>query len=59
MRLEIVDQFGRVVAVLEEGLKQAGSYTATWTPDGQPSGVYLCVLREGEVVRTRNIVYTR
>ncbi|MBE0644318.1 MAG: VWA domain-containing protein [Bacteroidetes bacterium] len=59
MQLEILDQFGRVVEVLESGLKDAGTYTATWNPTGIPSGVYLCVLREGEVVRTRNIVYTR
>jgi VWFA-related protein len=59
MRLEIIDQFGRVLTVLEEGMKAAGSYTTTWTPAGVPSGVYLCVLREGNVVRTRNIVFTR
>ncbi|MFZ1729973.1 MAG: VWA domain-containing protein [Bacteroidota bacterium] len=59
MSLEILDQFGRVVAVLEEGLKPAGAYTATWNPDGLPSGVYHCILREGEVVKTRNIVFTR
>lgn len=59
MRLEIIDQFGRVLAVLEEGSKDAGSYTATWTPGDLPSGVYLCVLREGDVIRTRNIIYTR
>lgn len=59
MRLEILDQFGRVQAVLDEGLKPAGAYTATWYPGDIPSGVYLCVLREGEVLRTRNVVYTR
>jgi hypothetical protein len=59
MRLEIIDQFGRVLAVLEEGMMEAGSYTTTWIPGDLPSGVYLCVLREGDVIRTRNIIYTR
>jgi VWFA-related protein len=59
MRLEIIDQFGRVQAVLDEGMKEAGAYSAAWIPGDLPSGVYLCVLREGDVVRTRNIIYTR
>jgi hypothetical protein len=59
MRLEILDRFGRVLAVLDEGLKPAGTYSVTWNPGDLPSGVYLCVLREGEVMRSRNVVYTR
>lgn len=60
MRLEVLDQFGRVVALLEEGWKDEGTYSATWTPPVEaPSGVYHCVLREGDTVKTRNIVYTR
>ncbi|MDX9759827.1 MAG: VWA domain-containing protein [Bacteroidota bacterium] len=59
IQLEIIDQFGRRVALLDEGNREAGSYTATWIPADLPSGVYLCVLREGESIRTRKIVYTR
>ena len=60
VRLEILDQFGRVVSVLAEGEKPAGSYEAIWTPPSStPSGVYHCVLREGETVKTRNIVFAR
>lgn len=60
MRLEVLDQFGRVVALLEDGWKERGTYSTTWTPPADaPSGVYLCVLREGDTVKTRNIVYTR
>jgi hypothetical protein len=60
VRLEVLDQFGRVVAVLADGELPAGSYSAIWTPEADaPSGVYHCVLREGSTVRTRNIVYTR
>lgn len=59
MQLEIIDQFGRRVALLAEGDMDAGSYSAIWTPTDLPSGVYLCVLREGEIIRTRNIIYTR
>lgn len=60
MRLEIRDQFGRVQAVLEDGWKDAGTYSVLWAPSpALPNGLYFCVLQEGDQVRTRNIVVAR
>ncbi|MBR9978727.1 MAG: T9SS type A sorting domain-containing protein, partial [Bacteroidetes bacterium] len=60
IRLEIHDQFGRVQAVLEEGWKDAGTYSVFWAPSRSlPNGLYFCVLLEGGQVRTRNIVLAR
>ncbi|MDZ7336073.1 MAG: PKD domain-containing protein [candidate division KSB1 bacterium] len=50
--LEIFNSLGQRVAILEEGMKEAGVHTAIWSPHhgmGQriPSGVYICRLKAG------------
>jgi hypothetical protein len=42
--LKVYDILGREVAVLVEGLRSRGSYTARWDATGMPSGTYLCRL---------------
>jgi hypothetical protein len=42
--LKVYDILGREVAVLVEGLRSRGSYTARWDATGMPSGAYLCRL---------------
>ena len=44
--LSIYDQLGRRIAVIASGLKEAGTYTASFTPGPTlPSGTYSAVLR--------------
>jgi len=57
--LEIVDEFGRNCAVLVDGILPRGRHTAFWNPALLPSGVYLCILRDGDNVRTRKVLVTR
>ncbi|MBN1448100.1 MAG: VWA domain-containing protein [Bacteroidetes bacterium] len=59
VRLEIVDEFGRCCAVLVDGQLARGRHTIFWHPGSLPSGVYLCVLREGAETRTRKVLVTR
>ncbi len=46
IRLEVFDVSGRSVGVVAEGMKAAGEYSVTWSPEN--SGIYLVVLSAGE-----------
>jgi hypothetical protein len=65
VRLAIFDAAGRRVArLIDGGIVGAGPHRISWdgTGDGGaplPSGVYLCTLRTGEVIRARKVVLTR
>ncbi len=50
VRLEVVNILGERVALLEEGIRNAGYHRATFNADGLPSGVYLCRLTAGSFV---------
>ncbi len=58
-RMEIIDEFGRRCALLVDGFLPKGRHSAVWRPDNLPSGVYLCVLREGNEIRTRKVLLAR
>ncbi|MBN2414275.1 T9SS type A sorting domain-containing protein [bacterium] len=57
--LSIIDLRGRTVALLEQGVRNAGRHEAVWNAAGFSSGVYLAQLKAGDGVRTRKIVLTR
>ncbi len=64
VRLAVLDVRGRTVAVLEEGVREAGPHTVRWDGrdgNGRPvsPGVYFGVLRAGPETRTRKLVLTR
>ena len=59
VRMEIVDEFGRRRALLVDGFLSKGRHTAVWHPNDLPSGVYLCILREGEEIRSRKVILTK
>jgi hypothetical protein len=59
IRLEILDEFGRVCSVLADGIFAKGRYSASWSPAALPNGLYLAVLRDGAEVRTQKILVTR
>jgi hypothetical protein len=56
VRLSVYDLLGREVAVLVEGILQAGWHTATWRADNLPSGVYLYRLAAGEFSQHRTML---
>lgn len=57
--MEIIDEFGRSRAVLVDGLLAKGRHTAVWHPKHFPSGVYLCILREGDEIRSKKLLLTK
>ena len=60
VRLDVYDVGGRHVASVAAGGRGDGVVrTATWIPDGAPSGVYFAVLRAGEERVSRKMVVAR
>lgn len=47
VRLAVYDALGRQVAVLVDGRKAPGRYSATWDARGMASGVYFCHITSG------------
>jgi hypothetical protein len=62
--LKVYDLLGREVALLVDGERPAGIYSATWNAAGLPSGTYICRLTVSEaggksVVRAAKMQYVR
>ena len=56
VRLDVFDVLGRKVAVLAEGMREAGPQQATWQAQNAAAGVYLVRLTTEGRVFTRRIV---
>ena len=52
VRLAVYDLLGREVALLVDGLREAGSHTAVFDAAGLPSGVYLYRIEAGGLAQT-------
>jgi hypothetical protein len=59
VEITIFDILGRRVAVLEEGLKQAGYHQVVWHADDIASGVYLYKIQAGEYINTRQMLLVK
>jgi len=59
VKVAVYDMLGREVAVLFDGPKAPGSYTATWDATGAASGVYVCRVVAGDFVATRKMILLR
>lgn len=59
IRLGIFDHTGRLIAVLHNGITEAGYHTLTWTAGDVPSGIYLCRLESTKEHRTLKLVLVR
>jgi len=55
VQLTVCNMFGQQVAVLVEGFKPAGSFSADFTGDGLPSGMYYYRLQCGDRHETRKM----
>ena len=59
-RLAVYDLLGREVAVLEDSRREAGTFTATWTPSAQASGVYFVRFTlDGQPAGTQRVVLSK
>jgi hypothetical protein len=57
--VRVFDVVGREVAVIEEGYKEAGSYTRYWNPRNIASGTYIIVFRSNNSFLTRKMIYLK
>lgn len=53
--LKVFNALGQEVAVLLDGMIEAGSHEVRWLAEGMPSGVYVYRLSAGEFTRTRKM----
>ena len=59
VRLVVLNSLGEQVAVLEEGYKQRGEYTAAFNGVSLPSGVYYYRLSAGDATITKSMVLVK
>lgn len=57
--LFVLDNLGRRVAVLADGVRSPGTYTARFDASGLPSGAYTCVLQTPTVMRIRRMAVVK
>jgi photosystem II stability/assembly factor-like uncharacterized protein len=55
VQLTVCNMFGQQVALLDEGFKPAGSFSADFTGEGLPSGIYYYRLQCGDRHETRKM----
>ncbi|MEI6223010.1 MAG: T9SS type A sorting domain-containing protein, partial [bacterium] len=55
VQLTVCNMFGQQVALLDEGFKPAGSFSADFKGDGLPSGIYYYRLQCGDRHETRKM----
>jgi hypothetical protein len=59
VRLEVIDDMGRVVKTLVDEPKQPGYYRITLDAADLPSGIYTAKLSYGDIVKTRRMIIAR
>ena len=56
VQLTIYNAIGETIYVAQEGIKQQGKHTFTWSPESLPEGMYYGVLRSEEEVRVVKMI---
>lgn len=59
VRLTVHDAMGREVAVLVDGIVEAGAHTVAWQAGALPAGLYVARLHAGRELRTRTMLLVR
>ncbi len=59
IRLEVIDDMGRVVKTLVDEIKPPGYYRVTFDASGIASGTYTARLTYGDIVKTKRMIVTR
>jgi hypothetical protein len=57
--IKVFDIIGREVDIIEEGYKEAGSYTKYWDPRNISSGTYIIVFRSPNSFLSRKMIYLK
>jgi hypothetical protein len=56
VRLEIYNSLGQCMAVLQDGMQEAGIYKSLWQGDRYAAGIYVCRLTAGDHMTIRKMV---
>jgi hypothetical protein len=59
LKLAVYDLLGREVAVLVDGLMQAGEHSVRWDASGYPSGLFFCRVTAGTYSRTIKMILVK
>jgi hypothetical protein len=59
VRIAVYDLLGREVRVLVDGYQTPGRYTVRFETGSLSSGIYVCRLRAGRIVRSRTMLLIR
>ncbi len=54
--LKVYNLLGKEVATLVQGMRSRGNYAFEWTPEGLPSGVYVCKLTAENFAESRKLI---
>jgi hypothetical protein len=57
--LKVYDLLGREMAIIDEGYKEAGSYTKFWNPKNISSGTYIIVFHSSNSLLSRKMIYLK
>lgn len=56
--MQVQDAGGNVVATLVNDILPKGEYSCEWTPKNTPAGIYYLVMKTGNSVQTKKMVYS-
>jgi hypothetical protein len=57
--IDITDITGKLVQVIDEGVKPAGKYSVTIRNEGLENGIYFYTMKAGGITRTQRMIVTR
>ncbi|MFA5970857.1 MAG: T9SS type A sorting domain-containing protein [Lentimicrobiaceae bacterium] len=56
--IQVRDGNGRIIATLVDDALTEGRHTYEWTPDNIPAGIYYLVLKTGESIQVKKMIYS-
>jgi len=59
IKIGVYDLAGKEVAVVFDGVHQAGTYSSVWQADNVPSGIYICRLNAGDRTQSVKLLLVR
>ncbi|MCE5250561.1 T9SS type A sorting domain-containing protein [bacterium] len=59
IEVAVFNTLGQKIAVLSEGIEQAGNHTVRWDAGQLPSGMYICMIRANGLSGTRKMTLVK
>ena len=58
VRVQVLDINGSMISTLVDDNLSEGSHSFDWTPENLPAGLYYLVLKTGEFIQVKKMVYS-